>query len=145
MQSCEVSRASDYAMKKKKTPNFAKQKRAFNATMEAYRKTRANVTMIGCVNIDSGGGGCSIDKAKPTPCEFRCDVEKAVEALVATKYHLHFWAAYTWYDSEDVLDREMFAQCMLGDRRHSWEQRLGAKFIEIGLFPPTLYFRHKRV
>lgn len=86
-----------------------------------------------------------MDKAKPLPSEFRCDVERVVEALVATKYHLHFWAAYTWYDSDDALDREMFAQKMLGDRRHSWEQRLGAKFIEIGLHPPTLYFRHKRV
>jgi hypothetical protein len=132
-------------MRPKKVPNFGKQKRAFDQVLEAYRRSRANVTLIGCVNINPGGGGGSVDKAKPTPSDFRCDVERIVEALVAVKYHQWFWAAYTWFDSDEYIDREVFAQKMLGDRRHSWEQRLGAKFIEVGLHPTTLYMNHKRV
>ena len=77
--------------------------------------------------------------------EFRADVEKIVESLVAVKYHPWFWAAYSWFDSQDDLERETFTQCLLGDRRHSWEQRLGGKFIETGVFPPKKYFDHKRV
>jgi hypothetical protein len=130
---------------KKKVPNFAKQKRAFDQVMEAYRDSRANVTLLGCVNISGGGGGGSIDKAKPIPSEFRCDVERIVEALVALKYHPWFWAAYTTYDSPDDIEREKFAQRVLGDRRHSWEQRLGGKFIELGLHPPAKYMQHVRV
>lgn len=82
--------------------------------------------------------------SKTLPAEFRCDVEQTVERVVAVKYHQWFWAAYGWFDSVDTIEREYFVQRLLGDRRHSWEQRLGAKFLEVGLDPPTKYFDHVR-
>jgi hypothetical protein len=113
--------------------------------MAAYRKTHAHVTGLGCVNLAPSKGTSTPDPAKPIPSEFRADVERTVEVVVSVKYHQWFWAAYSWFDSTDDLERECFVQRLLGDRRHSWEQHLGAKFIEFGLFPPTQYFTHKRV
>jgi hypothetical protein len=129
---------------KKKVPNYRKQKAAFDAVLSAYRRTRAHTTGLGCVPLAPSKGSSVPDLAKPIPAEFRADVERVVEQLVAVKYHQWFWAAYSWYDSPDEIEREMFAQRLIGDRRHSWEQRLGAKFIEMGLFPPLGYFTHKR-
>jgi hypothetical protein len=130
--------------KKKRQPNFGKQKRAFDQVLEAYRRSHVQVTGLGCINLRPAAG-VRRDPAKPIPAEFRCDVEQTVEDLVGVKYHQWFWAAYSWYDGTDVIEREMFAQRLLGDRRHSWEQRLGAKFIEIGLYPMTKYFGHTRL
>jgi hypothetical protein len=130
--------------KKKKVPNFAKQKRAFDQVLEAYRNSRAH-NGLGSVNLTVSKGTTCLDPAKPNMPEFRADVECVVEALVAVKYHLWFWAAYSWFDSTDAIERELFAQRLLGDRRHSWEQRLGARFIETGIYPPTAYFQHNRL
>src|ERR1017187_1424845 len=129
---------------KKKVPNFSKQKRAFDEVLTAYRQSRSH-NGLGAASWSASKGATAQDPAKPNMSEFRADVEKVVEALVAVKYHQWFWAAYSWYDSEDAIEREMFAQRMVGDRRHSWEQRLGGKFIDAGLFPPKKYFQHKRV
>lgn len=130
---------------KKKVPNYAKQKAAFDQVLETYRSSRSQLSGLGCVNpAKQGGGGGTIDKAKPSLSDFRCDVERIVKTLVASKYLQLFWATYKTYDSENDLEREKFAQRMLGDRRHSWEQRLGAKFIELGLYPSALYLRHER-
>ena len=130
--------------KKKKVPNFGKQKLAFDRVMEAYRKTLSHVSGLGCVNLKPTKSQVAQDPAKPSPAEFRCDVEQTVERVVAVKYHQWFWAAYGWFDSVDTIEREYFVQRLLGDRRHSWEQRLGAKFLEVGLDPPTKYFDHVR-
>lgn len=130
--------------RKKKVPNYAKQKRAFDEVLAKYRMSRKH-NGLGAANLSASKGATVLDPAKPNPSEFRADVEKIVEALVAVKYHQWFWAAYSWYDSDDVIERELFAQRMVGDRRHSWEQRLGGKFIEAGLFPTRKYFDHKRV
>src|ERR1035438_4219785 len=130
--------------KKKKVPNYAKQKAAFDQVMEAYRKSRSH-NGLGAASWSASKGATARDPAKPNPSEFRADVENIVEALVAVKYHQWFWAAYSWFDSDEDIEREAFVQRLLGNRRHSWEQRLGAKFIELGLFPPTKYFQHTRV
>lgn len=128
---------------KKKVPNFAKQKAAFDQVLEMYRQSRTH-TGIGAASWTVSKGATAQDHAKPNVSEFRADVATIVEALVAAKYHQWFWAAYSWFDSEEDIEREMFAQRLLGDRRHSWEQRLGAKFIDAGLFPPSKYFGHER-
>ena len=130
--------------KKKKVPNYAKQKSAFDQVLAAYRRSRSS-NGIGAASWSASKGATALDPAKPNMQEFRADVEKVVEALVAVKYHQWFWAAYSWFDSDDAIERELFAQYLVGDRRHSWEQRLGAKFIEVGLFTPAAYFSHKRV
>lgn len=129
---------------KKKVPNFAKQKRAFDEVLAAYRQSRSH-NGLGSANLSASKGATAQDPAKPNMSEFRADVETIVEALVAVKYHPWFWAAYSWFDGDDDLEREMFTQRLIGDRRHSWEQRLGGKFIEVGLFPPKKYFDHMRV
>jgi len=95
--------------KKKKVPNFAKQKRAFDQVLEAYRNSRAH-NGLGSVNLTVSKGTTCLDPAKPNMPEFRADVECVVEALVAVKYHLWFWAAYSWFDSTDAIERELFAQ-----------------------------------
>ena len=130
--------------RKKKVPNYREQKRAFDQVVAAYRKTRAHVTGLGCVNLAPSKGSSTPDAAKPIPSEFRADVERTVESVVAVKYHQWFWAAYGWFDAVDDIEREWFVQRLIGDRRHSWEQRLGAQFITLGLFPPIQYFNHKR-
>lgn len=93
---------------------------------------------VGAVNVAGGGGGKPAAKnpAKPSMVEFRADVFLAIGAacpkdIDMVKFHL----AYTLYDSEDALDRELHAQKILHDRRHSVEQRLGAEFIRRGIFP----------
>jgi hypothetical protein len=73
------------------------------------------------------------------------DVERIVEALVAVKYHQWFWAVYSWNDSTDEIERGMFAHLMLKGREHSYEQRLGEKFLDMGLAPTKKYFQHTRV
>lgn len=130
---------------KKKAPNYAKQKAAFDQVLAAYRNSHRQLVGLGCVNLGHSGGHVPQDKAKPNFSDFRCEVERIVAKLVATKYLQLFWVAYTWYDSDIEIEREKFAQRVLGDRRHSWEQRLGAKFIELGLFPSALYMSHKRI
>ena len=127
--------------RKKRVPNFAKQKRAFDQVMEAYRTTTA--PFLGCRNLKLPALAVR-DLAKPTPSEFRCDVQLVIASVVAARYHPWFYAVYSWYENPDALAREMFAQRMLGDRRHSWEQRLGARFIKIGLYPTRTYFSHTR-
>jgi lauroyl/myristoyl acyltransferase len=132
--------------KKKKVPNFAEQKRAFDQVMEAYRKSQVHITGLGCINLaPTKGASIPHDPARPLSAEFRADVERIVESVVAAKYHQWFWAAYRWFDSGEALEHELFAQRLLGDRRHSWEQRLGGKFVEMGLFPPKKYFCHQRM
>src|SRR5208282_2042247 len=124
---------------KKKLPNYAKQKTAFDEVMAKYRLSRKH-NGLGSVSWNVAKGATAQDPAKPNVSEFRADVEKTVESLVAVKYHPWFWATYSWFDSEDAIERGMFAHRMLKGREHSYEQRLGAKFIEIGLFPTTKYF-----
>ncbi len=131
--------------RKKKVPNFGLQKRAFDQVMSAYRRTRAHVSGLGCVNLAPSKGSSVPDPAKPVPAEFRADVERTVEETVAVKYHQWFWAAYSWFDSDDAIERGVFAHLMLKGKEHSYEQRLGARFIELGFYPPTKYFSHKRV
>jgi len=128
---------------KKKAPNYRKNKAAFDEVLTRYRQSRQH-NGLGAASW-SASKGATADPAKPNVSEFRADVEKIIEALVAVKYLPWFWAAYSWYDSEDAIERGMFAHLLLKGREHSYEQRLGARFVEVGLFPTMLYFNHKRV
>jgi hypothetical protein len=125
---------------KKKVPNYRKQKSAFDQVLEAYRQSRVH-TGLGAASWTVSKGAMYLDPtfALTRMPEFRADVEHIVEAQVAAKYHQWFWAAYSWFDSTDEIEREMFAQRLLGDRRHSWEQRLGAKFIDAGMLPKNYF------
>jgi hypothetical protein len=68
--------------------------------------------------------------------DFWADVFLAIKVAVPKDIDLvKFHIAYTLYDSDDAIDRELWAQKTLHDRRHSVEQRLGAEFIRRGIHP----------
>lgn len=132
----------------KKPKEFAKNKQAFDRVMAHVRNLEGSmVGSIGAVQLGGSGGG-SKDLVKPTPVDFRCDVSKAIKAKCPKDISLvAFEEAYLEYDSEDAIEREMHAQKVLGNRRHSVEQRVGEEFIRRGIFPVQGkgYFFHIRV
>lgn len=68
--------------------------------------------------------------------EFWADAFLAIQQACPKDVDLRrFHRAYTLYDSEDVIDIEKHAQKVLGDRRHSVEQRVGAEFIRRKIYP----------
>ena len=126
--------------RKKKRVNHGRNKRAFDQVMAAMRGSIG--AGLGCVRLGGAPGAQYKIKTKPTPIDFRADVEKVVQQVVKGDKLIWFWGAYS-FDSCDPQDIEVFTYAMLGDRKHSWEQRLGAKFIETGLHP-SVYFGDKR-
>lgn len=92
---------------------------------------------ITAVNFEgSGGKPAAANPAKPTMVDFRCDVFRAIQTACPKDVSLvSFHLAYTLYDSDDEIDRELHAQKLLHDRRHSVEQRIGAEFLRRKLFP----------
>lgn len=126
--------------KKQQPKNFAKNKKAFDVVMRHLRDLgRPQIGGVGAVNPAQGGGKpAPRNPAKPTPVDFRCDVFMAIGAACPKDIDLvQFFLAYVLgeADQEDDIAREMHAQKLLHDRRHSVEQRLGAEFIRRGLFP----------
>lgn len=135
---------------KKKPRNYALNKRAFDTVLDYVRRVES-LTLgggVGAIQLDSSGGGGTRDTARPTPVEFRCDVQLAISMKLPKNINRAlFDAAYLEYDSEEAMDREIYAQKVLGDKRHSAEQRLGEEFVRRGLFPiqgKKGYFFHLR-
>jgi hypothetical protein len=132
-------------MSPKKVVNFAANARAFADVMATYRES-LNVA-LGCVKLGGSGKGPSLrDPALPNLPEFRADVEKAIQSVVKTDEQCAwFCAAYVWYDSTDAVERGAFAEKLLGrDRHRRWEQRVGAKFLDLGISPARVYLDHLR-
>jgi hypothetical protein len=123
--------------RKKKKANPGKNKKAFDSVMATYRQLGR--TGFGNVRIGGEPGAQYKVKTNPSPVEFRADVSKQVLKVVKGDKLAWFWSAYS-FDSPDPQDIELFVQFMLGDRRHSWEQRIGLKFVESKIFPTSLYF-----
>jgi hypothetical protein len=121
--------------KKKKQPReYRKNKKAFDSVLSYFRKFM--VSTIGASKPMGGGGKTSPNPTKPSVIDYRADVMKAVSAKLPKDVPLSkFLAAYVLYDSEDSIERELHAQKVIGDRRHSVEQRLGEEFIRRGIFP----------
>jgi len=123
--------------KQKAKVNHSGNKRAFDAVMTYLRRMdRPLLSPSRAVNPERVGSGGSVNPAKPNLVEFRADVFLAIGAACPSdidmvKFHL----AYTLYDSEDDIDREKHAHKLLGDRRHSVEQRVGAEFIKRKIYP----------
>lgn len=109
--------------------------------MSQFRK--CIVSTIGAARLPgSGGGKAAPNPARPSVVDFRADVMKAVTARLPKDVHLSgFLAAYVLYDSEDAIEREVHAQKILGDRRHSVEQRVGEEFVKRAIYPTAGYFR----
>lgn len=101
---------------------------------------------VRAVNMAAGSGG-SPNPAKPTPLEFRCDVEKCIRSVVPSRFHKRFQDAYVFIPIEVLLRakypeidslyilEQKWADFVLGSARHSFEQRLGDMFIKKGLHP----------
>jgi hypothetical protein len=123
--------------RKKKKQNPGKNKKAFDSVLATYRKLSSS--NLGCVRLGGAPGAQYKIKTKPSAVEFRADVCKLVQQVVKKDKLVWFWSAYS-FDSPDPLDIEIFTSKMLGERKHSWEQRLGAKFIESKVFPTRGYF-----
>lgn len=127
--------------RKKKRQNPGKNKRAFDRVMATFR--RLEQANIGCVRIGGEPGAQYKIKTKPSAVEFRADVQKVVHSVVKdAEKRVWFWSAYS-FDSPDPMDIEIFTYAMLGDRKHSWEQRCGKSFVEAGLFPTKKYFAER--
>ena len=118
---------------KKKPKNYAGNKRAFDSVFAHYRAL-ATSQSISAVNMAAASGG-SRNPAKPTPLDFRCDVDKAIDIVVPKNRRVRFRLTYIVPWAETDLEQEIFADKMLGGIRHSFEQRLGELFTKRGLYP----------
>lgn len=144
---------------KTKKPQHSQNKRAFDETMKAFRSGKdlglgaVNIYLQhpeGCrcnLGLDCSCGigrrkgampsKASANPARPTTIDFQCDVMTAIKAKLKEGLLAKFLQAYVLFDSEDTIDIEQHAQKVLGDRRHSVEQRLGAEFRRRQIFPVT--------
>lgn len=130
--------------KKRKPPKFAANKKAFDSVMQAYREAMS-VGILGAMQYGDSSGSSMPNKAKPTPLDFRCDVDRVITKCNKTPLALfNFNNAYVWYDSDDSIDMEIHAQKTLGDMRHGLEQGMGAEFAKRKLFPTSKYFKSVR-
>ena len=60
-------------MKKKKSPQFAKRKKAFDSVLDSYRAARGVPVGVSAVNIGSGGKGTT-NHVRPTLVDSLADV-----------------------------------------------------------------------
>src|ERR1019366_6519235 len=121
--------------KSKKRPQHAKRKKAFDAVMEAYRAARGVQVGVSAVTIGAGGKGTP-NPTKPTPVDFRCDVEKVFHKILKTALdQQNFYESYLDFDSEDYIERGMHAQKIYGVKMHNLEEGVGAEFLKRGIYP----------
>ena len=126
---------------KKKPKKYRENKKAFDDTMALYRN--AFSAIIGASQIKDSSRAKYKTGIRPSTVEFRADVAKVVKVIVKEKDDLQwFWAAYMW-DSPSDIECEVFVQRMLGNRRHSWEQRIGELLRRKGIYPSTDYFQKR--
>jgi hypothetical protein len=120
-------------MKRRKSPQFATRKHAFDEVMACYRQ--AQDTGLGVASIDESGKGVS-NPVRPSLTDFRCDVEKVINHCVTSQEMIvRFRAAYINYDSEIQIDIERYADKVVGSGRNGLEQGIGALFIKHGIYP----------
>jgi hypothetical protein len=119
--------------RKKKVKNYSRSKRAFDSVFSHYRSL-STTTSIPAVNA-AAGSKPSRNPAKPTPLDFKVDVDRVVNIVVSEKNRRRFYVAYGGRWTDDQLEVERLADKLLGGVRHSYEQRLGDQFIKRGLFP----------
>lgn len=119
--------------KKVKPPKFAVNKRAFDETLRAFRDSHGNA--LGAMQYNDSSGVPRYE-AKPTPTDFKCDVEKVISKCAKKWPGLkNFYLAYVVFDSDDTIEIEVHANRVIGEGRHGLEQGMGAEFIRRKLFP----------
>jgi hypothetical protein len=128
---------------KRKPKDHRKNKRAFDSVMSHLRK--CSTSTLGASKLPGSSGKSSPNPVKPSVIDFRADVMKAVTARLPKDISLEkFVEAYVDFDTEDDIEREVHAQKILHDRRHSAEQRCGDEFILRGIYPVNRYFTSVR-
>lgn len=117
---------------KKRPPNYAKQKKAFDNVLSRYRA----LSTIGTMSVSKFDqtGKATPNLAKPNGMDFLADCQKVIEKVVPAKFLVRFWQVYIHRESEELV-QEMLSDKVFGARRHSWEQRCGAEFIKRGIYP----------
>jgi hypothetical protein len=125
--------------------NYQVNKKAFDSVLIHVRKIgRPWLAPSHALNPETVGGGAR-NPAKPTTVDFWADVFLAIRQSIPRDVNLvDFHIAYTLYDSDDAIDRELWADKKLGGRRHSVEQRVGEEFVNRKIFPVAEYFRAER-
>ena len=122
-------------MKKKQKPLFGARKKAFDRVMECYRSAKDTNGGIGAMVIGAGGKGV-MNPVRPTLTDFRCDCDRVFKhCLREESDKIRFRLAYLEFDSEDSIEREIFADKVYGSGRHNLEQGMGARFMSQGLYP----------
>jgi len=122
-------------MKKRKSPQFAKRKHAFDSVLDSYRAARGIQVGVSAVNLGSGGKGTA-NPVRPTLVDFRCDVERVFNKILKSESAWDaFRQAYLDFDSEDYIERGMHAQKIYGEAMQNLEQGMGAEFIKRGIYP----------
>ena len=125
--------------KKNKAPEFTLRKRAFDAVMAHYRSL--STVRLSAMSYGNGCAG-SFYAARPKAIDYKIDCDRVfIKCLKSRSEQERFAKAYIFYDSDDPIDREIFAQSILGDKRHTLEQGIGALFLKRGLYPAVKYFR----
>ncbi len=119
--------------RKKKVKNYSRSKKAFDSVFSHYRSL-STTTSIPAVNA-AAGGKPSRNPTKPTPLDFKVDVDRVVNIVVPEKNRLIFYVSYGGCWTDEQLEIEKLADKMLGGVRHSYEQRLGDQFIKRKIFP----------
>lgn len=132
---------SQRVKQKKKPRNYALNKKSFDAVLESYRGAKdRGVAATGL----SDGGVAAKNPAKPSLIEFRCDVDKAVSAILKdADLELWFRATYVLFEPSDDLEMELWADRMMPNR-HRYEQRIGAEFVRRAIYPLNKYFHAVR-
>lgn len=116
-----------------KKKDYAKNKKAFDAVMTHYRSLNG-IGSISAMNMASSSKG-SPNPARPTPLDFRCDVDKVIIMIVPEKRRTKFAAVYVLADADAGIELERLADKIIGGARHSFEQRLGEQFVQRKLHP----------
>lgn len=98
----------------------------------AHYRALSSIGSISAINLERAASGTP-NLAKPSPLDFRCDVDKAVARIVKKRLSL-FIAVYMTEEHEDLI-QEVLADKALGGIRHSYEQRLGEEFCKLHIFP----------
>ncbi len=104
--------------------------------MELYRETQNVASGVGAVTLKEGGRGSPNPAPRPSLTDFRCDVDGAIKMIVADHMLVQFYLAYTYWDTEDPIEMEVYAQHILGSEAcNMFAQCVGAEFLRRGLFP----------
>jgi hypothetical protein len=133
--------------KPKKTTAYQKNKKAFDDIMNHLREMgRPRLAPLGAMNMEkSGGSPSSRNPVAPLPIEFYCDGMLAIQAALPKGVRLSkFIQAYLLWDSDDAVEKNVFAEKVLGGRVHSVEQRVGAEFVRRAIWPEAAYMFPKR-